>query len=117
MKVTIYHNPRCSKSRKTLDLIRQHGVDPVIVRYLETPPDTAELKRLIEALGITAADLLRTGEPEYRELGLDGGAVTDERRIEAMATCPRLIERPIVICGDDARLGRPPERVLEILPR
>jgi len=116
MKVTIYHNPRCSKSRQTLALLQERGIEPIVVEYLKTPPDAAELGKLLEALGIGASGLLRSGEPEYRELGLDQSNVTDEQRIRAMVSHPRLIERPIVVCGKYARLGRPPESVLEILP-
>lgn len=115
MKVTIYHNPRCSKSRQTLELLRTRGIEPEIVEYLKEPPDANELRRLLELLGISAAELLRTSEPEYRELALGGADVTDARRIDAMASHPRLIQRPIVVRGTRARLGRPPERVLEIL--
>lgn len=115
MQVTIYHNPRCSKSRQTLALLQERGVEPRIVEYLKTPPDAEELRDILSKLGIPPAALLRTGETEYRELGLDGAKVTDEQRIEAMRTHPRLMQRPIVIRGDRARIGRPPEQVLEIL--
>ena len=115
MKVTIYHNPRCSKSRKTLDLLRDAGIEPRVVEYLQDPPDAGELRRLVTMLGIPAADLLRKGEPEYRELGLDAAGVTEDQCIEAMARHPRLMERPIVVCGKRARIGRPPENVLEIV--
>jgi arsenate reductase len=114
MKVTIYHNPRCSKSRQTLQLLRDQSVDPVIVEYLKNPPDAQKISELLKALNLTAADLLRTGEAEYRDLGLDGEDVTEEQRIRAMASHPRLIQRPIVVRGSRARLGRPPESVLEL---
>ena len=115
MQVTIYHNPRCSKSRQTLALLEENGVEPRIVEYLKTPPSETEIREFLAMLGIGAADLLRTGEPEYRELGLGGADVTDEQRIRAMNTHPRLMQRPIVVCGTKARVGRPPEQVLEIL--
>jgi arsenate reductase len=116
MKVTLYHNPRCSKSRQTLELLRLRGIEPEIIEYLKDPPDAAELRRLLKALGIRADGLLRKGEAEYQELKLGDDRVTDEQRIDAMVRFPRLIERPIVVCGTQARLGRPPERVLEIIP-
>lgn len=113
--VTIYHNPRCSKSRETLQLLQEHGVQPRIILYLETPPSAAELKRLLKKLGMKARDLLRRKEKPYQELGLDDESLTEERIIRAMVEHPVLIERPIVIKGDRAALGRPPERVLEII--
>ena len=115
MTVTVYHNPRCSKSRQTLALVTDRGHEPDIIEYLKQPPSVAELKRIIAMLNITAHDLIRTGEAEYRELGL-GRDDSDESLLESMANHPRLIERPIVIVGDQARIGRPPESVLEILP-
>lgn len=115
MQVTIYHNPRCSKSRQTLALLQERGVEPRIVEYLKTPPDADELRDVLAKLGISAAALLRTGEAEYRELGLDGADVTDGQRIAAMTTHPRLMQRPIVVRGAEARIGRPPEQVLEII--
>ncbi len=115
MKVTIYHNPRCSKSRQTLELLRARGIEPEIIAYLDDPPDAAELRRLLKALGISAAELLRKGEDEYQELGLGADKVTEQQRIDAMVRHPRLIERPIVVCGSRARIGRPPERVMEII--
>lgn len=113
--VTIYHNPRCSKSRQTLELLRQHGIEPEIVHYLETPPDAATLQALLRKLGLHARQLLRKGEPEYREAGLDDPSLDDAAIVAAMVRHPRLIERPIVIAGARAVLGRPPEQVLEIL--
>lgn len=111
----IYHNPRCSKSRAALALLRERGIEPEVVEYLKTPPDLETLRALIGMLGIRPRDLLRTGEAEYRELGLDDPVVPDERILRAMVDHPKLIERPIVVQGSAARLGRPPERVLEIL--
>jgi arsenate reductase len=113
--VTIYHNPRCSKSRQTLELLRQHGIEPEIVHYLETPPDAATLQELLRKLGLHARQLLRKGEPEYREAGLDDPSLDDAAIVAAMVRHPRLIERPIVVAGARAALGRPPEQVLEIL--
>lgn len=115
MSVSIYHNPRCSKSRQTLGLLQEKGIEPEIVLYLETPPDAATIRALVARLGLTSArDLMRRGETVYKELGLKD--VTDEDAlIQAMADNPILIERPIVLNGDKARIGRPPEGVLEIV--
>jgi arsenate reductase (glutaredoxin) len=115
MTVTIYHNPRCSKSRATLDLLRNHGVEPSIVEYLKDPPTAAVLDDLIHRLGLEPRDLMRRKEPEYAELGLANPGLSRAALIEAMVTHPRLIERPIVVKDDRAALGRPPESVLEIL--
>lgn len=111
----MYHNPRCSKSRAALALLRDRGIEPEIVEYLKTPPDLETLRALVGMLGIRPRELLRTGEAEYRELGLDDPGLPDERILQAMVDHPRLIERPIVVQGGRARLGRPPERVLEVL--
>ena len=111
----IYHNPRCSKSRTTLTLLREHGHEPEIIEYLETPPDAETLAELIAGLGISARDLLRTKEPEYRELGLADTHLSEAELIAAMVQHPRLIERPIVVHQGQVRLGRPPEKILEIL--
>ena len=112
--VTIYHNPRCSKSRQTLALLEQRGVDLEIIKYLETPPDRETLEDLLGMLGLEPRALMRTKESVYHELGLPG--VTDPAKlIEAMVSNPILIERPIVVHGKRARIGRPPEGVLEIL--
>lgn len=115
-QISIFHNPRCSKSRGALELLEERGIQPEIVRYLETPPSAAELKALLGKLGIGARQLLRTGEDEYKELGLANPSLDDEQLIQAMVAHPKLIERPIVIVGDKAVIGRPPEKVLEILP-
>jgi arsenate reductase len=114
--VTIYHNPRCSKSRATLELLDARGIRPEVVRYLETPPDAATLERLLNLLGLQPRQLMRTREAEYRDHGLDDPALTRRQLIDAMVRCPKLIERPIVVRGNRAALGRPPEKVLEILP-
>ncbi|MFV3330217.1 arsenate reductase (glutaredoxin) [Pseudomonas sp. NY15437] len=115
-QISIFHNPRCSKSRSALELLEARGIQPEIVRYLETPPSAAELKALLGKLGIGVRQLLRTGEDEYKELDLANPALSDDQLIDAMARHPKLIERPIVIVGDKAVVGRPPENVLEILP-
>ncbi len=114
--LTLYHNPRCSKSRGALELLEERGLNPNVVRYLETPPDAATLKALLAKLGIGARQLLRSGEDEYKSLDLANPALTDEQLIAAMAEHPKLIERPILVAGDKAVIGRPPEKVLEILP-
>lgn len=113
--ITIYHNPRCSKSRQALELLEARGETPVVVRYLETPPDAATLKALLRALGLPARELLRTGEDEYRELGLADPGLGEDALVAAMVAHPRLIERPIVVKGKRAVIGRPPESVLELL--
>ena len=112
---TIYHNPRCSKSRQTLALLEENGIQPRVVKYLEFPPGTAELKELLEKLQMTPRQLLRKGESEYKELGLADDSLDDDALVEAMARHPKLIERPIVVLGERAVLGRPPESVLELL--
>ena len=113
--ITIYHNPRCSKSRQTLALLQEQGIEPTVVEYLKETPDAATLKNVITKLGITPRELLRTKETEYKEHGLDDKSTSDDDIIAAMVASPKLIERPIVIKGAKARLGRPPEQVLEIL--
>ncbi|MBE0149290.1 arsenate reductase (glutaredoxin) [Serratia sp. PL7] len=114
--VTIYHNPRCSKSRETLALLEQHGVEPQVVLYLDTPPSVAELKKLLQELGFASArELMRKKEDLYKELGLADETLSEEQLLQAMVGNPKLIERPIVVKGGKARIGRPPEKVLEIL--
>jgi len=115
MTVTIYHNPRCSKSRQALDLLRDKGIEPEIVEYLKTPPDAKTLAGLLDMLGLEPRDLMRRKEKEYKELGLDDPNLGRESLIAAMVDHPKLIERPIVIKGEKAALGRPPEDVLRIL--
>lgn len=115
MTTTIYHNPRCSKSRATLALLRENGVEPEIVRYLETPPDARTLKDLTELLGCSIRDMMRTGEDLYRQLGLKDRALSEQALIDIVAAHPRLLERPIVVKGRRAALGRPPHNVLSIL--
>ncbi|ATB64256.1 arsenate reductase (glutaredoxin) [Pseudomonas mosselii] len=114
--LTLYHNPRCSKSRGALELLEARGLAPTVVRYLETPPDAATLEQLLGKLGIGARQLLRTGEDEYKALDLANPALSDAQLIKAMVEHPKLIERPILVAGDKAVVGRPPEKVLEILP-
>lgn len=111
---TIYHNPRCSKSRNTLALLKEHSIDPEVVLYLDQPPSAVEIEELLAKLGITAAQLVRRGEAAYKESGLSG-ASTEREIIKAMAAHPKLIERPIVVKGKEAVLGRPPENVLELI--
>jgi len=111
--VTIYHNPRCSKSRETLALLEGRGIAPEIVEYLKTPPSAAELRAILGKLGIPPRQLLR--RKEAAEAGLDDPALSDDALIEGMARHPAAIERPIVVVGDRAALGRPPEAVLAIL--
>lgn len=115
MSVTLYHNPRCSKSREALQLLQAHGVDPTVVLYLEQPLNAAQLGALLRKLKIDARALLRRGEAEYRELNLADTTLSDQQLIDAMVAHPRLIERPIAVAGERAVIGRPPERVLELL--
>jgi len=113
-KLTIMHNPRCSKSREALKILEENGVNAEIVKYLETPLTKEEIKELLKMLGINARDLMRTKEDIYKELHLKD--VTDEEKlIEAMAEHPRLIERPIVIKDDKAVIGRPPSKIVDFL--
>jgi len=116
MSVKIYHNPRCSKSRQTLQMLQEKGIEPEVVKYLETPPTEEELRGIIRMLGLASArELMRRKEKEYKELGLDDPAKTEDELIRAMVEHPRLIERPIVVRDGRAALGRPPEKVVEIL--
>jgi len=114
--LTLYHNPRCSKSRGALELLEARDLAPTVVRYLETPLDAPQLQRLLGKLGIGARQLLRTGEDEYKSLNLADSSLTEAQLIDAIATHPKLMERPILEAGDKAIIGRPPENVLEILP-
>lgn len=113
--VRIYHNNRCSKSRATLALLEERGCKVEVINYLETPPDAAELAELLKQLGMRPRDLLRTGETDYQSLGLADPSLGDAALIAAMATHPKLVERPIVVANGRAALGRPPEAVLAIL--
>ena len=113
--VTIYHNPRCSTSRNALALLRERGIEPVVVEYLKTPPSRDELKAIAAATGEPLRALLRTKQPEYLEQGLDDPQLSDDQLLDAMLATPVLINRPIVVTAKGARLGRPMERVLEVL--
>ena len=112
--VTIYHNPNCSKSRQTLALLEERDLELRIVPYLESPPSKSELADIVKMLGIAAADIVRTGEDEYKESGLTADS-SESDVLDAIIIAPKLMQRPIVICGDQARVGRPPESALEIL--
>jgi arsenate reductase len=109
------HNPRCSKSRTTLQLLRDNGVEPEIILYLETPPDADALTSILDKLDMRPRDLMRKGQQEYKEMGLGNEQLSDEQLIAAMIEAPILIERPIVLANGKARIGRPPESVLKIL--
>ena len=113
--VTIYHNPRCSKSRQTLALLEARGITPKVVEYLKHPPSAAELKSILKKLGIEPRELMRRSEQLYVELGLQDRALSDDDLIGLMVANPILIERPIVVSGAKAAIGRPPEQVLEII--
>ena len=115
MTVTIYHNPRCSKSRRTLELIRGKSIEPAIVEYLDTPPDEGELQELIELLGIAPRDLMRRKEKLFKALELGDPGLSDSALITAMSANPILIERPVVTANGKAALGRTPEAVLDLL--
>ena len=114
--LTLYHNPRCSKSRGALELLEARGLTPNVVRYLETPLNAAQIKALLSKLGISARQLLRTGEDEYKMLQLADESLSDAQLIDALAQHPKLMERPILEVGDKAVIGRPPEQILELLP-
>lgn len=115
-QVTIYHNPRCSKSRETLALLQEQGIEPQIIQYIDTPPDAATLKTLLKELGFSSArQLMRHKEDLYKELNLADESLTEDQLIDAMVNHPKLIERPIVVKGKKARIGRPPEQILAIL--
>ena len=115
VKAIIYHNPRCSKSRQTLDLLREHGVDVEIIEYLKHPPDAPALRELLQALGKAPREVLRRGEAVYDELGLAAHLDDDAVLIDAILAHPVLLERPIVVVGQRAALGRPPENVLSLI--
>jgi arsenate reductase len=111
----IYHNPRCSKSRQTLSIIEEAGISPEIVLYLETPPSKAELRGILEKLGLSARDILRKSEGAYKSEQLSNTELTDEQLLDAMLRFPKLIERPIVVKGNKAVIGRPPENVQQLI--
>jgi len=114
LETVIYHNPRCSKSRATLKLLEERGLNPTIIEYLVNPPDKETLEKILSLLSLQPGDLMRRGEHIYKELGLDNPALNNDELVQAMIDNPILIERPIVVAGDKARIGRPPEQVLEI---
>tara|TARA_Y100001954_G_scaffold61506_1_gene67001 strand:+ start:143 stop:490 length:348 start_codon:yes stop_codon:yes gene_type:complete len=115
MKVKIYHNPRCSKSRQTLEILNKKKLDIDIIEYLKSPLDSNEISNILKKLGYTARDLLRRGEDIYKNKNLSDESLTDDFLIDMMSKNPILIERPIVVCNDKAVIGRPPEKVLEII--
>ena len=115
MSVTIYHNPKCSKSRQTLELLKENGITPTIIEYLQTPPAAEKLKRILTKLGFAPRDLMRKKEAVYTECELDNPSLTNDDLISFMVKHPILIERPIVLANDKAAIGRPPEQVLDIL--
>lgn len=115
MTIRIFHNPRCSKSRTTLALLQEQGIEPEIRLYLDSPPNADELRSILKKLGKTPRELMRKGEAEFREQNLNNEALTDDELILAMVSTPKLIERPIVLAKGRAAIGRPPESVLDIL--
>jgi arsenate reductase len=114
MTLRIYHNPRCSKSRAALALLEARGLEPEIVEYLATPPDAACLHALLGKLGVAARDLVRSSEDDFHDAGIDLATASDDAIVAALVERPRLLQRPIVELGDAARIGRPPERILEL---
>ncbi len=112
---TIYHNPRCSKSRATLSLLTENGADPTVITYLDSPPDIQTLETIVDKLGCSVRDIMRSGESAYKELELGGKDISDQDLYSAIVDNPILLERPIVVNGGKAAIGRPPENVLEIL--
>ena len=115
MSVKIYHNPRCGKSRQTLQLLQEQGIEPEIIEYLKTPPSAEELNDILQKLGIEPRELMRKNEAEYKVSGLNDETLDREALINGMVSHPILIERPIVVANDKAAIGRPPEAVLTIL--
>ena len=115
MPVTIYHNPKCAKSRATLALLEARGIQPKVVEYLLYPPSKTELERILKLLGMRPRELLRKKEPEYKEAGLDDPKLSDAALLRALRSYPKLMERPIVVANNKAAIGRPPENVLPIL--
>lgn len=115
MSVKIYHNPRCSKSRQTLQLLQEQGVEVEIIEYLKTPPTATELSSILEKLALEPRALMRKNEAEYKATGMDNTELTRDELINGMVATPKLIERPIVLANDKAAIGRPPENVLSIL--
>ncbi|MFQ5635318.1 MAG: arsenate reductase (glutaredoxin) [Gammaproteobacteria bacterium] len=117
MTIEIYHNPSCSKSRQALQLLRDRNIEPRIIAYLETPPNAGELRALLRKLGLRPTDIMRTGEATFKDARDEIGAMSDDARLQWLAAHPEVIQRPIVVNGERARIGRPPESVLGLLPR
>ena len=115
VNVTLYHNPRCSKSRQTLALLEEQKCNITVVEYLKTPPTSAEVASILAKLSLTPRELMRTKEAEYKALSLDNPELTEAELIEAIISTPKLLERPIALANDKAAIGRPPENVLAIL--
>ncbi|MGB5225316.1 MAG: arsenate reductase (glutaredoxin) [Arenicellales bacterium] len=115
MTVTVYHNPRCSKSRAAMEYLEEHGIEADVVKYMDSPPDANDIKELLSMLGMSPRELMRKHEKVFKDAGLDDPTFTDDELIEAMAQCPSLIERPIVVNNGKAVLARPPETVQDIL--
>jgi arsenate reductase len=113
--LVIYHNPRCSKSRETLHILENSNLSPTIIEYLENPPTQQELKKIIAMLGLPARDLVRTTEQVYEDAGIDMDAMSEDEIIAAICQHPALLQRPIVVAGNRAIIGRPPARVMEII--
>ena len=116
MEVLIYHNPRCSKSRQTLEILKDNNMDPTVIDYLSSPPTHQQLDSILRGLEMQPRELIRKNEAEYKEYGLDDASLSRDQLIAAMIEHPRLIERPIVVVGDQIVIGRPPEAVLTLLP-
>lgn len=112
---TIYHNPRCSKSRQTLEILNNNGIEADIVEYLKTPPNKAQIKNILKALDLEPQDIMRKKEAEYKQAGLDKPNLSRDEQIDLMIANPKVIERPIVVKGDKAVIGRPPENVQELI--
>ncbi|MGZ8225136.1 MAG: arsenate reductase (glutaredoxin) [Methylococcaceae bacterium] len=115
MSITIFHNPRCSKSRQTLQLLKQQGVEPLVIEYLKTPPSAQELDDILQKLGMEPRELMRKKEAEYKANGLENETLSRQELIDGMVSHPVLIERPIVLANGKAAIGRPPEAVMAIL--
>ncbi len=116
LSVTLYYNPRCSKSRATLELLQQNDIEPTIIDYMKEPPDTETLQKIVALLGVPVRDLLRSNEQVYKDAGMDDPDLPDDELLDALSQCPTLLQRPIVIVDDSrAVIARPPERLLEII--
>ena len=115
MSVTIYHNPRCSKSRQTLQLLQDQGIEPKVIEYLKAPPSAEQLENILQMLDMDPRDLMRKNEAEYKQTGMDDESLNRQALIDGMVATPKLIERPVVLANGKAAIGRPPESVLKIL--